>query len=457
LLINVFKVNDKLVFPAERGVFVYNSEKDLFEHYPKLEKPLGTSQYINILEANHQGDIYYIKQNKFGLLKRNSFGDFEATEKTFNPINKYILSDDSENINIIDHKNVLIGAKEGFIHYDPTITKPTIDEFTTLLRQIDIITTDSTYRLYSGGIVPTLMASTLEPDVKSIRFRFSAPFFDGFSDTEYQYLLEGFDKDWSEWGSRNSKEYTNLGYGEYIFTARAKNIYGDLSSVCTYTFQIKRPWYLTKLVFGAYFLIVIILFSMAMIWLDSKHKYDKKKMAVKQQRVIHQKDLELENVAKESEARITQLRNEKLRSDVEFKNKELATSTMHLLNKNVVMLDIKSKLEALTKGIGSKPDEVKKIVKSIDRNISEDRDWDQFTIHFDQVHGDFLKKLKAQYPELTPQETKLAAYLRMNLTSKDVAQLLNISVRGVEISRYRLRKKLKIERETNLVTFLMDV
>ncbi len=455
-LINVFRINDKLVFPAERGVYTYNASNDLFEPYEKLNKPLGTSKYINTLASNHLGDIYYIKQNKFGLLKRNNFGEYEADEKAFNPINKFMLSDDSENINIIDHKNILIGAKEGFIHYNPTIKKSTIDEFSTLIRQIDI-SADTVYRLYSGGIVDTLLTKTLTPDLKSIRFRFSAPYFDGFTDTEYQYFLEGFDSDWSEWSSRNIKEYTNLGYGNYTFHARAKNIYGDLSIPCEYSFQISRPWYLTKLAYAGYFILIIILFSMAMLWLDNKHKYDKKKMVVNQQRAIHQKDLQLETVAKESEARITQLRNEKLRADVEFKNKELAASTMHLLNKNEVMLDIKSKLEAITKGAGPKPDEVKKIVKSIERNISEDRDWEQFTIHFDQVHGDFLKKLKAQYPELTPQETKLAAYLRMNLTSKDVAQLLNISVRGVEISRYRLRKKLKIERETNLVTFLMDV
>jgi DNA-binding CsgD family transcriptional regulator len=194
-----------------------------------------------------------------------------------------------------------------------------------------------------------------------------------------------------------------------------------------------------------------------MLWLDSKHKIDKKKMAVHQKREIQQKDRELVNVTKESEEKITKLRNEKLSAEVEFKNKELATSTMHLLNKNEVMLDIKAKLEAISKKGSPKPDEIKRIIKNINKNISEDKDWDQFTIHFDQVHGDFLKKLKTLYPELTPQETKLAAYLRMNLTSKDVAQLLNISVRGVEISRYRLRKKLQLERETNLVTFLMDV
>lgn len=456
LLINVFKINDKLVFPAERGIFTYNRDTDNFEPYPKLETPLGTQEYISSLAANPLGDIYYIKQNKFGRLKRDNFGEYIAQEEIFNNINKYLLDDDLENINVLDHKNILIGAKEGFIHYDPTVEKLKVDIFNTYLRSIEI-TKDSIQQVYAGSLTKNSLFSTFDSDLKSIKFRFSSPYLDGFHELQYQYKLEGFDEEWSPWKLENDKEYTNLNYGDYTFQARAKNIYGDISEPATYSFNVTRPWYLTRLAIGLYFIAVLILFGFAMLLLDSKHRIDKKKMAISQERAIHKKDLQIESVSKVSEQKITELRNEKLKADVEFKNKELAASTMHLLNKNEVMLDIKSKLQALTTDESPKPAEIKKIVKSIDRNISEDKDWDQFTIHFDHVHGDFLKKLKSKYSELTPQETKLAAYLRMNLTSKDVAQLLNISVRGVEISRYRLRKKLTLERETNLVTFLMDI
>jgi DNA-binding CsgD family transcriptional regulator len=86
-----------------------------------------------------------------------------------------------------------------------------------------------------------------------------------------------------------------------------------------------------------------------------------------------------------------------------------------------------------------------------------DKDWEQFAVHFDRVHSDFLQITKAAYPTLSAHELKLCAYLRMNLSSKEIAQLENISVRGVEISRYRLRKKLKIATETNLFDFLMEL
>ena len=100
---------------------------------------------------------------------------------------------------------------------------------------------------------------------------------------------------------------------------------------------------------------------------------------------------------------------------------------------------------------------MRKILLTIDRNMTEDDSWDQFSYHFDQVHGDFLKKLSSDVHKLTPQETKLAAYLRMNMSSKEIANLMNISVRGVELARYRLRKKLGLDRDQNLNDYLMQV
>ncbi len=85
-----------------------------------------------------------------------------------------------------------------------------------------------------------------------------------------------------------------------------------------------------------------------------------------------------------------------------------------------------------------------------------DNDWAQFAAHFDNVHSDFFKNLKSRYPNLSAHELKLCAYLRMNLSSKEIAQLENISVRGVELGRYRLRKKIQIQTETNLFDFLLQ-
>ncbi|MGB6037026.1 MAG: LuxR C-terminal-related transcriptional regulator, partial [Cryomorphaceae bacterium] len=186
----------------------------------------------------------------------------------------------------------------------------------------------------------------------------------------------------------------------------------------------------------------------------------KKTEEVKKQSIvtIRQKEEEYQREKEQSENEIIRLRNEKLRAEVSHKNAELASTTMHLVQKSEMLQNIKKDLVDLA-DVGD--DSIKKRVKQIQRLISDDvrldKNWERFETHFDQVHANFFKNLRAKHPELTPKDQKLCAYLRMNLATKEIAPLLNISVRGVEISRYRLRKKLNLDSDTNLVSFIMEI
>jgi DNA-binding CsgD family transcriptional regulator len=101
--------------------------------------------------------------------------------------------------------------------------------------------------------------------------------------------------------------------------------------------------------------------------------------------------------------------------------------------------------------------EIKKIQRMLTEEDKLNEQWEQFSIHFDRVHAGFLSLLKDRYTTINQQELKLCAYLIMNLSSKEIAQLMAISVRGVEVSRYRLRKKLQIPTEMNLFEFLFNI
>jgi DNA-binding CsgD family transcriptional regulator len=156
---------------------------------------------------------------------------------------------------------------------------------------------------------------------------------------------------------------------------------------------------------------------------------------------------------------LVSLRNEKLESEIDFKNSELASSAMHLLKKGELLTKVKGALSQLIKEIDNTHaiTELKKMVKTLSEDEHMDEEWENFSNHFDKVHSDFLSELKELHPSVSANELKLSAYLRMNLSTKEIAQLMNISVRGVEISRYRLRKKLALASEVSLFDYLINI
>ena len=142
-----------------------------------------------------------------------------------------------------------------------------------------------------------------------------------------------------------------------------------------------------------------------------------------------------------------------------MKNKELADSTMQKIHKNKFLINLKSELNRIfieTSDVRLKT-RVKKVVKKIDNDINNENNWKIFETHFSNVHEEFLTSLKQEYPKISPAELRLCACLRMNISTKEIASLLNISVRGVEASRYRLRKTINLDRKTNLTDFILSL
>lgn len=182
---------------------------------------------------------------------------------------------------------------------------------------------------------------------------------------------------------------------------------------------------------------------------------EKIKFEEEQQQIKLQYQLKLEK----KEKTLAQLKNEKLEAEIQHKNTELASAAMNLLQKKSFLRKIGEELNKIYLSLKDRGDttEIKKILHHLSSEEKLDDEWKQFSIYFNNVHSNFLITLKEVFPELNAHEMKLCAYLRMNLSSKEIAQLLNISVRGVEISRYRLRKKLKLQQNEDLFEFLFNI
>ncbi len=455
--INVFKIDNEIIFTGQSGVFQFNYEKNAFEEAPIFSKLFPKSLQIRELEEDHIGNIFYFAETQSGIIKKDDYA-FQKLEEPFLQIVD-LVNDGIVDYTSVDEYNLLLGANEGFIHFNPHDFNYEADSFDLYIRQIDRLgERDSViYKVEFGE--PTSPEIIIPYQNNGLRFSSSAIYYSHKADIQYSYFIENFDQSWSSWTNKSEKEYIHLPPGKYKFHVKSKNVFQIESNITTINFTILPPWYHTTVAYLFYFLMFIMAIGFWYKRLQNQHSQEKHIIELEKQKEIKEKENEIAEIEESKKQEIVKLRNEKLKAEINHKNKELATSTLHLINKNQLLSTIKQEL-VKAKDL-NEPDEltgkISDLVKKINKSIEKDADWERFQIHFDQVHGDFSKRLSKKYDNLSPQDLKIAAYLRMNLSSKEIAQLLNISLRGVEKARYRLRKKMGLAQGENLTQHILRV
>ncbi len=345
-----------------------------------------------------------------------------------------------ENITLLDPGRYLIGTTDGFYTIAPEGLK--FERYNLVITGMEV---------NEQNRQPAVAALTGTPEfghrTNNITFNFTVPEYTKYLNAEYRYKLEGYQDDWSGWSDRPSVNFKNLPAGSYTFKVMART--GDKLSLNTpeVSFTILKPWYATTLaiiIYGIIGCIVAFLINRAYT-----RYYDRQRL-----KLIEENNRLLEIKELENEQELMRIKNDQLQQDFESKNRELAVSTMNLIRKNELLSAIK---EDLKKQAGESEKSVKSVITTINKNINEDDTWDIFKEAFNNADKDFLKKMKTAHPALTPNDLRLCAYLRLNLSSKEIAPLLNISVRSVEIKRYRLRKKMDLPHELGLVEYILGV
>lgn len=146
-----------------------------------------------------------------------------------------------------------------------------------------------------------------------------------------------------------------------------------------------------------------------------------------------------------------------LKQELDLRNKELTTNVMYLVQKNEYITDIAERVISIKKNLtDTNSNVINKLISDLQSN-SDDKVWKEFEIRFQEVHQDFYSRLNARFPDLTPNEKKLAAFLRLNMTTKDISAITFQSPDSIKIARSRLRKKLGLPQEANIIAFLENV
>jgi DNA-binding CsgD family transcriptional regulator len=455
---HVFKIKSQVVFATPKGIYEYNAAENKMIPSPKYAELFGQMP-LRYLKEDEKGNTWFVQDKMIGV------ADFSTPNPTihFIPELKNRILSGFENIYPYNTENILVGSEKGFYHINYEKYRQKIQPLKAYITLVKIIGNGDSVLNGGYGFKSDEERATAVPyRWNSLHFSFATSAFGSQPGIEFSCWLEGFDATWSHWSTQHEKDYTNLPEGKYTFHVKSRNSPSNESGEYTYSFSISPPWfrsiwaYLLYVIAAAGFLYALYKFQ------DKKNRRkqeerrraDQEKFEEEQRRLTYQHQLELEKTEKE----LIRLKNEKLEAEIEHKNAELASTAMNLVQKKEFMLKLTDELSKLSKGKEMvETTELKKIIRSLGSEEKLDEEWKQFSIHFNNVHSNFLVTLKNTHPGLNAHELKLCAYLRMNLSSKEMAKLMSISVKGVEISRYRLRKKLQLQPKEDLFQYLLAV
>jgi ligand-binding sensor domain-containing protein/DNA-binding CsgD family transcriptional regulator len=444
----VFHIKNRIVIATEKGIYEYHPQKRSFSRSAFFD-PIFKNIPLQYLKEDNDGNIWFVSNNEVAVVDfQKSTRDNPFTIVHFPELNSKLVAG-FESIYPYDQENIFVGANKGIYHINYLKYTHNVKKLNVLLTEVTLFGKRDS--IVYGGYVPVNVKTTpinIKNSLNSLRFEFSSTLFEQQNNIEFSFQLAGFDKTWSDWSAKSEKDYTNLPYGSFTFKVKARNNLGSETAPATYTFTILPAWYQTNMAFFIYILLIVVFLYLLIRWQAKKHYKAQERL-----KQLHLLDI------KKSESKIIQLKNEKLENEVNFKNKELAITTMHLTQRGKLLLRIKEDLYALQKPEDDekKAEKIKGLLKLLDDTEKSDADWDQFSLHFDQVHTNFLSILKQKFPHLSQNDLKMSAYLKMNLSSKEIAQLMGITIRGVEVGRYRLRKKLNLASEVNLFDYLLEV
>lgn len=448
--INVFKLGDMTVFATDSGFYRYDRITDRFFRYHQLNDQLGSFAFANKVIPAGNSRYWFINRARMSLVHFGPKGTIQVDSTRFAVLNDRMMKY-YESVSRVEKGIYVIGLDDGFAIY-----KSSKEEFTNSrlpqprIRTVSNITDSLSDRWYGRDERPEIPYRH-----NNLRITYASPWYSSIP-LRYQFYLKGYSRTWSEWEEAAQKEFTNLQQGDYVFRVRAMAPDGSISDVTDFRFTILPPWYLSWLAIAVYLFAVALLLIGGRTWY--RRKIQKHRRLV-QEKMIRQQEELLRKEAEENEQRLIKLKNEQLEQELANKNRELANSAMNIVYKNELLNNVYDELLELRDGEGRRlsGEQLRKINKIIEDARSDERDWNLFEESFNEAHENFFKKLKANYPELVPNDLKLCAYLRMNMSSKEIASLLNITTRGVEIRRYRLRKKLELPHTKNLTEFLMEV
>ncbi|WP_330941873.1 triple tyrosine motif-containing protein [Bacteroides sp. MSB163] len=443
---SLFKINGRVVFSNGKAFYTYEDMADSIISYEVMNEQLAELKGIN--DVSHAGgNMYWLVSGRMAYLVKCEMNVFQVEHRI--PFSLFEGLSIEERAAMVYDK----GSKSSYLCLNNAIAR--IDADSSLLYKSPVKRS-----LWVSGItveaewtgkkkqLSVQEENKIEAEFSTVCFSLCYPVYNNYT-YKVRYKLEGLNDQWVDNERSLEKKYTRLPFGSYVFKAEVYDGNQILAST-TLPFVILRPWYLSYWAISGYVLagLILLLLLQYIVYQSVKKKKDR---VIEQQRIAHQAEIE------QQEKKIIELEKEQLEADLRFKSKELSGVVMTNIAHQEFLNSLKEEIQQQKLSGQYTRKNLDKLLALVNNNIvSDEESWNMFQANFDRIHENFFRNLKQQYPDLTSGDLRFCALLRLNLPTKEIAKLLNISIRGVDAARYRLRKKFNLPQEDSLTDFMIN-
>ena len=443
---SLFKINGRVVFSNGKAFYTYEDMTDSIIPYEVMNEQLPELKGIN--DVSHAGGhMYWFVSGRMAYLVKCEMNVFQIEHRI--PFSLFEGLSIEERAAMVYDK----GSKSSYLCLNNAIAR--IDADSSLLYKSSVKRS-----LWVSGItveaewtgkkkqLSVQEENKIEAEFSTVCFSLCYPVYNNYT-YKVRYRLEGLNDQWVDNERSLEKKYTRLPFGSYVFKAEVYDGNLILAST-TLRFVILRPWYLSYWAISGYVLagLILLLLLQYIVYQSVKKKKDR---VIEQQRIAHQAEIE------QQEKKIIELEKEQLEADLRFKSKELSGVVMTNIAHQEFLNSLKEEIQQQKLSGQYTRKNLDKLLALVNNNIvSDEESWNMFQANFDRIHENFFRNLKQQYPDLTSGDLRFCALLRLNLPTKEIAKLLNISIRGVDAARYRLRKKFNLPQEDSLTDFMIN-
>lgn len=446
----ISRIDNDIYFSTDNGIYIYDAGRGAIVKEKEITALLNNPGAVRRLKKTN-GSIYAL--TPFEILQADPAGILDLQRIPINPSRVLPFYKD-----VFFPVDDYIGypTRNGYLFFD--FSRESQQKFGGLSPNSSIkrvsLTSLRDSVIYRGNFGAIHQEPVLKYSENSVKIEFGS-YEDLQKGVVYKWRLNN--EPWSAPAPLVSKEYTGLKEGNYRFEVEALSP-GGQTSTSQFSFSILPPWWRSRWMVAVYIILVILAISESII-------LEKRIISRKQQRLLDEKNEEMAIQQKEHEKEkerldrhILELEREKIDKEMRHKAQEVANVMMTLSHKNETLQGVKKEIKKI---MGMVPSGHKEMYNALSElhgkvtvDIRSDETLKRVEEEFDIAHDNFMKKVRSRYPDLSHSEVLLCAYLKMNLSTKEISPLMNMSIRGIETMRYRVRKKMGLNREESLSGFI---